>query len=92
LDTENVEATYTVFVIAPKNKQREALELLETELEASHYPTRDLTIHAFGNDGVEVEALLSTTSIDGDELDAVIKRLSDAECITQAFWNQSTVE
>ena len=92
LDTENVEATYTVFVIAPKNQQREALERLETELQAAAYPTRDLTIHAFGEDGVEIEAVLSTNSVDGEQLDAVINRLSEAEFITQAFWSPSTTE
>ena len=92
LDTENVEATYTVFVIAPKNQQREALERLETALEAAAYPTRDLTIHAFGEDGVEIEAVLSTNSVDGEQLDAVINRLSEAEFITQAFWSPSTTE
>lgn len=92
LDTEAVEATHTVYVIAPRHKQREALKRLEEELASASYPTRDLTVHAFGSDAVEIEAVLASTSVDGDQLDAVIARLSAQECVTQAFWSPSTTE
>lgn len=92
LDTEAVEATHTVFVIAPKAKQREALSRLEQALEAAEFPTRDLNVHAFGVDAVEIEAVLSSTSVDGEQLDLVIEQLSALDCITQAFWSPSTTE
>lgn len=92
LDTEAVEATHTVFVIAPKAKQREALSRLEQALETAEYPTRDLKVHAFGADAVEIEAVLSSTSVDGEQLDLVIEQLSAMDCITQAFWSPSTTE
>lgn len=92
IDTEAVEATYTVFVIAPKSRQREALKQLEQELEAAEFPARDLNIHAFGSDGVEIEAVLAATSVDGTQLDAVIVKLSGLDCITQAFWSPSTTD
>lgn len=92
LDTEAVEATHTVFVIAPKAKQREALSRLEQALETAEYPTRDLNVHAFGADAVEIEAVLSSTSVDGEQLDLVIEQLSAMDCITQAFWSPSTTE
>ena len=38
---------------------------------AATYPTRDLEVHAFGEDEVEIEATLAATSVDGGELDAV---------------------
>lgn len=92
IDTEAVEATYTVFVIAPRGMQREALTRLEEALEASEFPTQDLNMHAFGADAVEIEAVLASTSIDGDQLDEVIARLSGLACVTQAFWSTSTTE
>lgn len=92
LDTKQVEATHTVFVIAPKAKQREALNRLEQALEAAAFPTRDLNVHAFGADAVEIEAVLSSTSVDGEQLDAVIEQLSALDCVTQAFWSPSTTE
>lgn len=92
IDTEAVEATYTVFVIAPKSMQREALTRLEAELEASEFPMQDLNMHAFGADAVEIEAVLASTSVDGDQLDEVIAKLSGLACVTQAFWSPSTAE
>lgn len=92
LDTKAVEATHTVFVIAPKARQREALDRLEEALEAAEYPTRDLNVHAFGADAVEIEAVLSASSVDGEHLDALIDRLAALDCITQAFWSPSTTE
>jgi len=92
LDTTAVEATHTVFVIAPKVRQREALDRLEEALEAAEYPTRDLNVHAFGADAVEIEAVLSASSVDGEHLDALIDRLAALDCITQAFWSPSTTE
>jgi putative Mg2+ transporter-C (MgtC) family protein len=92
LDTEAVEATHTVYVIAPKLRQREALNHLEAALEAAEYPTRDLNVHAFGSDAVEIEAVLTSSSVDGEQLDAVVAQLSALDCVTQAFWSPSTTE
>ncbi len=92
LDTESVEVTYTVYVIAPKLKQREALNELERALEADHLPMRDLNVHAFGQDAVEIEVALTATSVDGDLLDRVVGGLSARDCVTQAFWSPSTTE
>lgn len=91
-DTATVEATYTVFVIVEKNQQRLALQQLEHELEAVQYPTQDLKIHAFGQDAVEIEAVLSVTSVDADVMDSVVNRMSQQSFITQAFWNSNTAD
>jgi putative Mg2+ transporter-C (MgtC) family protein len=90
VDTEMVEATFTVFVIVQKNHQRDALVKLERELELSQYPTQDLKIHAFGGDAVEIEAVLTATSVDAEVMDGVISRISDEPFVTQAFWNSNT--
>ena len=56
--------------------RKTVLALLEAELERSNYPASDVDVHAFGTDEIEIEATLATTSVDGDELDAVVKRLA----------------
>jgi putative Mg2+ transporter-C (MgtC) family protein len=76
IDTPAVEVTNTVYVITPRHRQKEALRLLSDMLEASNHPTRDLVVHAFGANDIEIEAVLMATSVDGDELDAVVARLS----------------
>jgi putative Mg2+ transporter-C (MgtC) family protein len=65
---------------------------LEKELERSGYPTRDLDIHAFGEEDVEIEATLTATSVDGEELDALVRRLAALPAVRQAFWSPSTTE
>lgn len=90
MDTPSVEVTNTVHVIAVKGRQREALQVLEDALEAAEYPLRDLNMHAFGTDAVEIEAILAATSVDGDQLDTLVAQLSGLDCMTQVFWSAST--
>lgn len=92
LDTTAVEVTNTVYVIAPSEWQKVALQKLEAALEAADYPTRDLVVHAFGDDSVEIEAVLSATAVDGERIDGVIAELLRLDCVSQAFWSPSTTE
>jgi len=92
LDVASTEVTNTVYVIADKTQRKVVLTQLEEELERSNYPTRDLDIHAFGDAEVEIEATLAVTSIDGNELDALVQRLAAMPAVRQAFWSPSTSE
>ncbi|MDW3685754.1 MgtC/SapB family protein [Cupriavidus sp. CV2] len=92
MDTTAVEVTNTVYVIAPRTAQKQALRLLEDTLEAGNYPTRDLEVHAFGDSDVEIEAVLTSTSVDGDVLDRLMAALAESEHIHQAFWSPSTTD
>ncbi|SDC85924.1 putative Mg2+ transporter-C (MgtC) family protein [Cupriavidus sp. YR651] len=92
IDTPAVEVTHTVHVIAPRTHQKAALRLLEDALEAAQYPTRDFEMRAFGEQDVEIEAMLVATSVDGDALDAMVAQLGTASVIGQAFWSASTSE
>ena len=90
MDSPGVEVTNTVYVIAQRARQKEALRALEESLEQARYPTRNLVIHAFGANEVEIEAVLAATSVDGDELDRLTQRLVEVDFISQAFWSPST--
>lgn len=92
LDVISSEVTYMVYIIARRHQQKAALALLEAELERSNYPARDLDVHPFGRDEVEIEATLVATSVEGDELDALIARISTSTLVVQAFWSPSTTE
>src|SRR6516225_3415915 len=87
-----LEATNTIYVIAVKEKQKQARQLLEQALEEANYPIGDLVIHSFGTNEVEIEATLTATSIDGDELDHVTRQLAEHDSVIQAFWSPSTAE
>lgn len=90
LDVESVEVTNTVCVIADKERQQVIMKALEASLESGRFPVRNLEVNAFGEDAVEIEATLTVTSIDGDELDALMRRLTSLPGVRQAFWSPST--
>ena len=92
LNVTSSEVTNTVYVIAARSHRKQALALLESMLETAHYPTNDLSVHAFGNNEVEIEATLLSTSVDGEDLDKLVERLAIEAYISQAFWSPSTTE
>lgn len=85
------EATYAVYVICQRERQAEVVARLLDLLEEAHYPARSVEQQPFGDDDVEVEAVLYATSVDPVELDQVMTTLLAAEGVLQSFWN-STVE
>lgn len=92
LDVESVEVTNTFYVIADKENQKDIMKMLETMLENHRYPVRDLEVHAFGDEDVEIEATLTVTSVNGDELDRLVKKIITMPGVKQAFWSPSTSE
>lgn len=92
LDLESVEVTNTVYVIAERGRQAEVLSILETELERCNYPVRNLEVHAFGDEDIEIEATLAVTSIDSRTLDSIVKRMGTLLAVRQVFWSPSTTE
>lgn len=55
-------------------------------------PTRDLKVHAFGDDAVEIEAVLAANAVDGEHLERLTRQLAEQPFISQAFWSPSTTE
>ena len=92
LDVHSAEVTNTIYVIATKDRRKDALAILEQALEEANYPPRGLEVHAFGANEVEIEATLMATSVDGEVLDQITDRLAAEPCISQAFWSPSTSE
>ena len=92
IDTPAVEVTNTIYVIASRTRQKEALELVQQCLEQAAYPVSDLAIHAFGAEDVEIETTLAATSVDGDQLDELVRHLAEHPVIQQVFWSPSTTE
>ena len=92
IEGAGVEATNTVYVIASKQHQKLVLASLSSELESANYPIRDLEIHPFGNDDVEMEATLTSTSVNADELDVILNKIAEHPEVRHAFWSPSTTE
>lgn len=92
LDTESVEVTNSVYIITPKHAQKIALKQFIKTLEDAGYPTQDIEVHHFGADEVEIQAVLTTSAVDGNEMDALMIQLEAKEYINQAFWSPSTTD
>src|SRR5690606_3254032 len=92
LDVDSVEVTNIVHVIVGKQRQRQLMAALEAELERHAYPVTDLQVNAFGEDDVEIEAVLTATSVEAAKMDAVVRRLQCLPAVRQTFWSPSTSE
>jgi len=92
LDSAALEITNTIYVIATRDQQKEARELLEKALKKANYPARKLVVHAFGEDQVEIEATLMTQSADRQELDKIVEELAKSPAVHQIFWSPSALE
>lgn len=92
LTSPDIEVAHAIYIITPRALQKIAMEALVRELDNAGYPNRELDLHAFGEDDVEIEAVLTATGIDGTALDAIVHRLSQESFTRQAFWSASTSE
>jgi putative Mg2+ transporter-C (MgtC) family protein len=92
LDTDSVEVTNSVYIITPKHAQKMALKQFIQTLEEAGYQTQDIEVHQFGADDVEIQAVLTTSAVDGDEMDRLIEKISNQEYVNQAFWSPSTTD
>ena len=92
LDTESVEVTNSVYIITPKHSQKIALKQFITTLEAAGYQTQDIEVHQFGSDEVEIQAVLTDSAVDGDQMDVLIQEIANLEYVNQAFWSPSTTD
>lgn len=92
LDVVSAEVTNILYVIARRTQQQAVMALLESELARCNYPASDVDVRPFGSDEVEIEATLAANSVDGDELDALVTRISQSTLVVQAFWSPSTTD
>lgn len=92
LDTESVEVTNSVYIITPKHAQKLALKQFIQILEEAGYQTQDVEVHQFGADDVEIQAVLTTSAVDGDAMDQLIEKIANQDYVNQAFWSPSTTD
>lgn len=92
LDTDSVEVTNSVYIITPKHSQKIALKQFIDILETAGYQAQDVEVHQFGVDDVEIQAVLTTSAVEGEQMDALISKLAAMDFVNQAFWSPSTTD
>jgi putative Mg2+ transporter-C (MgtC) family protein len=65
---------------------------LQDQLEAAHYPVRNIEVEERGDEQVELVATLVSTAIEPDEIDAVIKALEASGTVSRAAWTASATD
>jgi putative Mg2+ transporter-C (MgtC) family protein len=90
LDTKASEATYEVLVTAQASAMVETRDLLTEKLQAAHYPVSGVEVIDRAEDVVEIVATLVVTSVDEQELDAVVADLERQSGVRHATWSTST--
>lgn len=84
------EATYEVRLSVAPAATPLARERLVDALEAAQYPVSDVQVIEHGDGPVELVAILVSTAVSADELDAVIARLQRQPGVVHANWEVST--
>lgn len=92
LDTQAVEVTNSIYIITPKHAQKHALKQFIKTLEDAGFQTQDIEVHQFGNDDVEIQAVLTASAVEGDQMDRLIEKIAAQDFVTQAFWSPSTTD
>lgn len=84
------EATYEVRLSVDPAATPLARERLVDALEAAQYPVSDVQVIEHGDGPVELVAILVSTAVSADELDAVVARLQRQPGVVHANWEVST--
>lgn len=92
LDTDSVEVTNSVYIITPKHAQKLVLRQFIKTLEDAGYQTQDIEVHQFGDDDVEIQAVLTASAVDGGKMDQLIEKIANQDFVNQAFWSPSTTD
>jgi len=90
IDEQSGEATFEVRVTTSPAAMPDLRDLLVDHLETAHYPVRHVEVVERGDDIMEVVATLVSTSVDPDEMDAVIAHLEQRHGVSHASWESSS--
>ena len=90
INEQAVEATYEVRVITAPDTMEPMRQLLIEALEKANYPVSDVKIVERTEESVEILAILVSTSVDADELDAVTDLMEHQAHVFYASWEGST--
>ena len=90
IDARATEAQYAIHALCDPADVSDVRDLLFSELEAAHYPIREIATLSDSEELVELAATLVPTNAKPDELDAVVAALEKAAPIKSATWTVST--
>ena len=91
LDEQATEATHEVRVRALSDAP-ELREAVTEALEAARYPVSDVEVEVAADGSAELVATLAASSVEAEELDAVVAAIGRLPGVRHATWESSTTE
>ncbi|MBG0809603.1 MgtC/SapB family protein [Methylosinus sp. H3A] len=92
IDERSTEAIYRLHVTVSQTRRDALRDLMVEKLEAADYPVREIEELERGEGEVELVAILTSTSVDPNELDAVAADLEKIAGVEHASWTAQTSE
>ncbi|PWB82303.1 MAG: methyltransferase [Methylocystaceae bacterium] len=92
IDERATEAVYRLHATVSRTRRDALRDLIVERLEAADYPVREIEELERGEGEVELVAVLSATSVDADELDAVAADLEKIAGVEHASWTSRTAD
>jgi putative Mg2+ transporter-C (MgtC) family protein len=92
INVQATEATYQVRVTVDEESRDHVRDALVEKLEAASYPIRELDVNERSEEEVELIAVLTSTSVEPAELDAVTQELEKLEGVSYATWTSTSVD
>ena len=92
INTSGGDTNHLISVVAPRALRKDALKRLERSIESLGLPIQELMIESFGDDEVELKALLSATAVSEQVLDQLVAELAELPSVSQAFWTHQAAE
>jgi putative Mg2+ transporter-C (MgtC) family protein len=92
MDEQSAEATYEVHVLTQAEHVGEVRELVADQLERASYPVREIEVSERSEDVTELAAMLISTAVLPDEMDAVIAALEASPLISHASWSSTAAD
>ncbi len=90
IQAESVEATYAVSLTTAVGHAGVMRDLLEDQLEVASYPIAEIEVVERGEEQVEIIATLTSTEVEGADLDAVVEHLQAHADVDHATWSANT--
>lgn len=85
IDESQTESTFEIRVTTDEQSRDALRDLLEERLEAAKYPAREIR-ETEREEEIEIVATLAATSVEAEELDAVVEALGELESVAHARW------
>ena len=87
----DLEGVCAVYVIAHRKNGRQAMSLLRKELHKLKYYIRRLEIHPFGNDELQIEAVIDTSLVNTEGLDTLVENMYASQITSQSYWSRGAM-